>query len=106
MAFMVMTGSAACYASSSLVTYAAPEGAELNDDFTVQARQGDGEWRNVPSYLVCVDEVRGTQHCVEKASMATFDFSGKVEVKVTYNKGAVDSARIRPLSYGIPFQLT
>lgn len=105
MAFMVMTGSAACYASSSLVTYAAPEGAELNDDFTVQARQGDGEWRNVPSYLVCVDEVRGTQHCVEKASMATFDFSGKVEVKVTYNKGAVDSARIRPLSYGIPFQL-
>lgn len=56
MAFMVMTGSAACYASSSLVTYAAPEGAELNDDFTVQVRQGDGEWRNVPSYLVCVDE--------------------------------------------------
>lgn len=56
MAFMVMTGSAACSASSSLVTYAAPEGAELNDDFTVQVRQGDGEWRNVPSYLVCVDE--------------------------------------------------
>lgn len=34
--------------------------------------------------------------------MATFDFSGSVEVKVKWNKGRVDSARVRPLSYGIP----
>ena len=33
--------------------------------------------------------------------MATFDFSEKVELVVTYNKGKIDSARVRPLSYDI-----
>ena len=40
-----------------------------------------GEWKTLPSYLVKVDEVRDTKHCVEDASMAIFDFSGKVDVK-------------------------
>ena len=92
----------ACAAPSSLVTYPAPKEAELNDDFTVEVRQEGGEWQGVPSYLIKVDEVRGTDHCPEPASLATFDFSGRVEVRVTYNKGAVDSAKVRPLSYGIP----
>ena len=74
----------------------------MNADFTVQVRQEGGEWQAVPSYLVKVDEVRGVDHCPEPASLATFDFSGEVEVKVTYNKGEVDSAKVRPLSYGIP----
>ena len=92
----------ACAAPSSLVTYPAPKEAGLNDDFTVEVRQEGGEWQGVPSYLIKVDEVRGTDHCPEPASLATFDFSGRVEVRVTYNKGAVDSAKVRPLSYGIP----
>ena len=58
-------------------------------------------WVSVPAYLVNVDEVRGTKHHVEHASMATFDFSEKVEIAVTYNKGKIDSARVRPLSYDI-----
>src|SRR5665647_698170 len=33
--------------------------------------------------------------------MTSFDFFGEVEVSVTYNKGAIKDARIRPLSYGI-----
>ncbi len=33
--------------------------------------------------------------------MAAFDFSGTVEVLITYNKGAIQSARVRPLSYGM-----
>jgi hypothetical protein len=33
--------------------------------------------------------------------MSYFDFSGDVEVAVTFNKGDVRSARVRPLSYGI-----
>lgn len=103
--FFWMMGCVVKAAPSSLVTYPAPEGVELNGDFTVKVRQKGGEWKEVPSYLVCVDEVRDTKHCVEKASMATFDFAGQVEVQVTYNKGAVDSARIRPLSYDIPFRL-
>ena len=53
------------------------------------------------TYLVKVDEVKNTKHHIENASMATFDFSGTVEVAVTYNKRKVNTARIRPLSHNI-----
>lgn len=84
----------------------APQGISLNNDFTVKVRsEGKSKWVLVPTYLVKVDEVRGTKHHVEHASMATFDFSEKVEIAVTYNKGKIDSARVRPLSYDIPFTI-
>lgn len=84
----------------------APQGISLNNDFTVKVRpEGKGKWVLVPTYLVKVDEVRETKHHVEHASMATFDFSEKVEIEVTYNKGKIDSARVRPLSYDIPFTI-
>lgn len=83
-----------------------PQGISLNDDFTVKVRpEGKSKWVLVPIYLVKVDEVRGTKHHVEHASMVTFDFSGKVDIEVTYNKGKIDSARVRPLSYDIPFTI-
>lgn len=83
-----------------------PQGISLNDDFTVKVRpEGKSKWVLVPIYLVKVDEVRGTKHHVEHASMATFDFSEKVEIAVTYNKGKIDSARVRPLSYDVPFTI-
>jgi len=87
--------------SNSIVVYPAPKGAALNDDFTVQVKQTGGKWSATPSYLVKVDEVRGTVHNVEEASMSYFDFSGEVEVSVTYNHGAIETARIRPLSLQI-----
>lgn len=84
----------------------APQGISLNNDFTVKVRpEGKSKWVIVPTYLVKVDEVRETKHHVEHASMATFDFSEKVEIAVTYNKGKIDSARVRPLSYDIPFTI-
>ena len=84
----------------------APQGISLNNDFTVKVRpEGKSKWVLVPTYLVKVDEVRETKHHVEHASMATFDFSEKVEIEVTYNKGKIDSARVRPLSYDIPFMI-
>lgn len=83
-----------------------PQGISLNDDFIVKVRpEGKSKWVLVPTYLVKVDEVRETKHHVEHASMATFDFSEKVEIAVTYNKGKIDSARVRPLSYDIPFTI-
>lgn len=88
-------------AGATVVTYPAGPGVETLDDFTVSVRQGGGDWLPVAVYPVKVDEVRGTKHCVETASMAYFDFDGTVEVAVKYNKGAVDSARVRPLSYKI-----
>ncbi len=85
-------------AAADVVTYPADPGVETLDDFTVAVRQSGGEWQPVAVYPVRVDVVRGTKHCVETASMAYFDFDGKVEVSVKYNKGAIDSARVRPLS--------
>lgn len=91
-------------AVESLVVWQSPEGVELNTDFTVYVRQyGEKKWFSVPTYLVKVNEVRDAAYQVQNASMATFDFWGKVEIAVTYNKGKIDSARVRPLSYGIPF---
>lgn len=72
-----------------------------NNDFSVKVRKPGGEWKDLFEYGIKVDQVLGTGHSVQKASMAYFDFSGTVEVSVTSNKGAINKARIRPLSYGI-----
>ena len=48
---LVGTGHAVCMASSSLVTYPAPEGVDLNDDFTVQVRQDGGDGKNLAVLL-------------------------------------------------------
>ena len=89
------------YSQTQLVTYPAPQGAELMNDFTVQVREAGKDWKPVDTYMVKVDEVRGTKHNVEKASMSYFDFSGEVEVSVTFNHGAIQTGRVRPLSYKI-----
>lgn len=88
-------------AQNQLVTYSAPQGAELMNDFTVKVREIGKDWKPVATYLVKVDEVRGINHNVEKASMSYFDFSGEVEVSVTSNHGTIQTGRVRPLSYEI-----
>ena len=71
---------------SALVTYPAPDGAALNDDFAVRVRTVDREYQDLCTYLVRVD-----MHDVREASMATFDFAGIVEVEITYRRGASSS---------------
>lgn len=93
------------HSADKLIAYQAPIGASLNNDFTVRVRQAGKEWQDLPGYLIKVDEVRGSKHNVENSSMSYFDFSGEVEVAITYNKGAIQSSRIRPLSYGITPQV-
>jgi len=99
--FVTSTYSARC---QQLITYPFPQ-AELssmhNDDFTVRVRRPGGKWEEQFEYNIKVDQVNGASHHVENASMCSFDFSGEVEVSVTKNKGKIQSARIRPLSYGI-----
>ena len=94
------------YAQNQLVTYPAPREAELKSDFTVKVRQPGGEWQAIATYPVKVDEVKEAQHHVELASMSYFDFDGEVEVSVTVNKEEIETARIRPLSYGITPQVS
>lgn len=93
------------YPENKLVNYPAPGGADLNDDFTVKVRIAGEEWQTVPTYLVKVDEVREKGHSHEDASVSYFDFSGRVEIAVTYNKGNINTARVRPLSCEIAPQV-
>lgn len=93
------------FSKDRLVTWDAPQGVALNDDFTVKVRQQGGKWITLSTYLIKVDEVREGKHHVENASMVTFDFTGTVEVAVTCNREKVNMARVRPLSYNIPFQI-
>jgi hypothetical protein len=86
----------ASIAAAEIVVYPPPDGVAHNDDFSVRVRVPGGQWHELFEYAVQVD-LRNPR----TSSMAYFDFSGHVEVSVTSNHGAIKTARIRPLSYGI-----
>jgi Glycosyl hydrolases family 28 len=86
--------------AQQVVTYVAPEKvltAMHNDDYLVRVRKAGEKWQDLYEYNIKVAAVRS----VENASMCSFDFSGEVEVAVTSNKGKIQNAVIRPLSFGI-----
>ena len=87
-------------AHGELKVYTAPQEAKMNDSFTVEVSQAGGAWQRVPVYNVMVDRVE-EKHNVENSSMAYFDFSGDVNVRVISNHQPVETARVRPLSYNI-----
>lgn len=103
-AFFMVIACSTVKASDSLVTYDPPKAiisSMHNDDFTVRVRRPGGEWLELFEYKIKVDKVIDGAHSAQEASMAYFDFEGHVEVSVTYNKGNIDTARIRPLSRSI-----
>lgn len=94
-------------AAAKVVTYPAPAEAPRNDSFSVEVRQkGDQQWLPVDVYGVKVDQTVGGKHNVRLTSMAYFDFDGEVEVRVTSNRQPVKEARVRPLSYNIPVDIS
>ncbi|MFF7733302.1 glycosyl hydrolase family 28 protein [Streptomyces sp. NPDC007984] len=75
----------------------------VNNTFTVKVRPVGGTWQKVGVYLAklaLIDENTGGNRA-QNSSWAAFDFSGTVEVEVTYNPGGGEKVRIRPDSYGI-----
>lgn len=90
---------------NKLITYRAPEGALQNTDFSVKVRVPGGIWQELPEYLIKVDEVKDSGHATQNASVSYFDFSGEVEVSVTYNGGVINTSRIRPLSLDIKHEV-
>jgi len=88
-----------CYAgnmfSQQIITFPASDSIPHNNDFTVKVRIPGGQWQDLYEYEALVD-----MHHVSSSSMVNFDFSGTVEFSVTYNRGKVQTARIRPMSYG------
>jgi hypothetical protein len=93
-------------ANKTLKAYPAPANADLNHDFDVRVSQNNSAWSESPCYTVLVANVKKDhKHYIEKSSVSSFDFSNEVEVAVTYNRGTIDSVRIRPLSYGIQYRV-
>lgn len=86
----------------SLVVYPAPDKINKNSDFIVKVRKSGGKWQDVFVYNIKVDQVVGTGHSVQTAALASFDFSGTVEVQVTAVKAKMNQSRIRPLALTIP----
>jgi hypothetical protein len=91
--------------ADKLVVYPIPSGVPTNTSFAVKARTPGGEWQTVPVYRSRAKQIDANTGSgpVFNSSVATFDFQGTVEVAVTSSKGAIGSARIRPLSYDIDF---
>jgi glycosyl hydrolase family 28 len=92
---------------NTVVTYPIPDGVPTNAAFTVKVRPVGGTWETLGVYLAklsLIDAVAGS-NSFPTSSMAYFDFSGSVEVEVTFVRGGVEKARIRPDSYGITHEL-
>lgn len=101
----VMWGSmaAAWAATDSSIVYDAPQGAELLSEYRVEVCSPCESWQTVPTYAVKVAEGTLGHTETRKVSMAYFDFSGEVRVRVTKLKQDFDSVSIRPLSYDITY---
>ncbi|KUO21306.1 glycosyl hydrolase family 28 protein [Streptomyces dysideae] len=86
-----------------VVTYPTLPQVPVNNNFTVKVRPVGGSWQRVDVYLAklaLIDATSGSNRA-QNSSWAAFDFSGTVEVEVTYNPGSAEKFRIRPDSYGI-----
>jgi hypothetical protein len=80
----------------------APSGVDLNNSFTVKVRPaGQQQWQRITAYNIKVAKAVNGRTSDENASLAYFCTGGKVEVAVQVNKGTLQTARIRPLSYNI-----
>ncbi|WP_129669305.1 glycosyl hydrolase family 28 protein [Phytoactinopolyspora endophytica] len=90
-------------APNRVVPHPELEGVPTNDTFAVRVRPVGGTWQTLGVYrvkLAHIDAITG-DNPFEDSSMATFDFSGTVEVEVTRGQGRLENVRIRPDSYGI-----
>lgn len=87
----------------SLNIYPVPAGIEVRNDFSVYVRlDGTQDWKEVVCYKVKVD-----MHDVRRASMAYFDFDGKINVKIHYNNYMdIYQVDVRPKSRNIIPQFT
>ncbi|MCX4977078.1 putative Ig domain-containing protein [Streptomyces sp. NBC_00620] len=93
--------------ANQVATYSVPDDIAMNDSFAVKVRTPGGTWKAVDVYrarFMTIDPRTGSG-TTQNSSMAYFDFSGEVQVSVTYTQDTVKKARIRPTSYDIAHKL-
>lgn len=94
------------YTYAQLITYNAPKGSISNPDYTVKVREPGKVWQSLHSYPAKVAEVVNNKNIIQTTSFAYFDFSGKIEISVTCNRGPVKEVRIRPSAHGVIHTVT
>jgi hypothetical protein len=100
--FLLLTfcGFISIITAQKIITYPVCDSIAHNNDFSVKVRVPGGIWIDLYEYEVMVD-----MHNVRKSSMVNFEFEGSVEFAVASNHVKIKSARIRPLSYNIPYEI-
>ncbi|WP_409468839.1 putative Ig domain-containing protein [Streptomyces sp. HC307] len=95
-------------AGDRLVIHPVPGALPINTTYVVKARTPGGQWKPVPVLRAgtkTINEKTGSG-IIRHTSVASLDFTGTVEVQVTWSKGTIPSARIRPLSYDIAHEVS
>lgn len=90
-------------ANNRLATYEIPAEIPKQEDFILKIRaKGEIEWQNVEVYRVIVD-----MHDPREASMVYFDFTGEVELEITFpNFYTVYDVQVRPNQFEHDMSLT
>ncbi|KAL6234655.1 hypothetical protein BDW75DRAFT_251348 [Aspergillus navahoensis] len=92
---------------SSIRVYDSPQGVALNPGFLIEVQSihsdDPQQWSKVPAYATDVASINtsANEFARHSIAVASFDFIGPVKIKVTYTKGPVDAAAIRPHSLEI-----
>ncbi|MBG0851635.1 putative Ig domain-containing protein [Streptomyces spinoverrucosus] len=95
-------------AADRLVIHPVPGALPVNTTYLVKARTPGGQWKPVPVLRAgtkTINEKTGSG-IIRYTSVASLDFTGTVEVQVTWSKGTIPAARIRPLSYDIAHEVS
>lgn len=98
--FSFRSAGASAQEVNELNTWDAPSDYENSTTFQVEVKRSDAnQWEALFVYNVKI----GEQAVGNKinSSMVNFDFTGRVDVRVTYKKGPIESYDIRPTSLGI-----
>lgn len=103
LAALTLTFAVAQSRCNPIKTYPIPVEVPQKNSYDVKVRSPNGEWQAVGTYETRHHEINTTtgSAMTRTGSMAYFDFSGDVEVSVTYKAGSVVAARVRPDSLGI-----
>ncbi|CAG9950638.1 unnamed protein product [Clonostachys rosea f. rosea IK726] len=92
--------------SSSIRVYKTPPGIATNKDFTLAVRSKSheaGDWSSVGIYAVQVSEPNAASNIFRRhtIAVASVDFDGLTEFRLSFNADQAPSFAIRPRSYNI-----
>ncbi len=88
-----------------LLTFPFPDGATANPLFSVRVRTAGGAWQEVKPYSMRVSKVERGRTTQQDVSAAFFDFTGAVDISVTYLGEQIRDVRLRPASLNLAFEL-